>query len=494
MANSGTQSVHMLLVSRESAARRQLSAIGKANSWQLHTAESGWEALERMQSELHPNLLLLDLARGDADGMRTLRWLRRVRPDIPIILLSSSDDAQQKQEATRHGARDYLVKPLHEQQLETVIRRHLDHHSHQPEVEVVCEDIEQISDDLFFVAASPAMRNLRVQAELLAQVNVPVLIVGEGGSGKGTIARLIHKLSVRSDFQFLKLNCRALPGELLESELFGYEPGALTGAWRSKAGKFELCEKGTIYLDEIAEMPTRLQAKLLHVLQNKQFFRSGGESPIDVDVRILASTSINIEQAMAAKKLREDLYYGISAFAVHIPPLRQRTEEMPLLLGHFMRQLAKHYGLAPRTLSPAVLDMCQDYSWPGNLRELENFVKRYLVIGDEGLALGELERKAEPQNGNALAGGTSRAAASTEPEEHDSSLKLLVQNAKGTAERNAITAALEETRWNRKAAARLLKVSYRSLLYKIEQYHMTPPAYLSSFQPANGLKGNGQLR
>jgi transcriptional regulator with PAS, ATPase and Fis domain len=338
------------------------------------------------------------------------------------------------------------------------------------------------------------MRKLRAQAELLAQVNVPVLIVGESGSGKGAIARLIHELSVRSNFQFLKLNCAALPGELLESELFGYERGAFNGASRSKAGKLELCEKGTIHLDEIAEMPTNLQAKLLHVLQDKQFFRSGGESLIDVDVRILASTSLNIEHALAAKKLREDLYYRMSAFTVQVPPLRERIDEIPLLLGHFMRQLAKHYGMAPRSLSPAVLDVCQNHSWPGNLRELENFVKRYLVIGDEGLALGELQRKAEPQNGNAALREALNAGASPEPEEHTSSLKSLVQNAKGAAERNAITAALEETRWNRKAAARLLKVSYRTLLYKIEQYHMSPPAYPSSFQPGNGLKGNGHVR
>ena len=494
MADNGTESARMLVVSRDPSALQQLLSIGKANSWRLQTAESGWEALEWVQSEVRPDLLLLDLARGDADGMRTLQWLRRVRPDIPIILLSYSDDAEQKQEATRLGAQDYLVRPLHQRQLETVIRRHLNHRDQQPEVAVVGEDIEQISDDTFFVSASPVMRKLRAQAELLAQVNVPVLIVGESGSGKGVVARLIHKLSVRSDFQFLKLNCAALPGELLESELFGYERGAFTGALRTKAGKLELCEKGTILLDEISEMPTSLQVKLQHVLQDEQFFRLGGESPIDVDVRILASTNINIDHALAAGKLREDLYYRMSAFTVHVPPLRQRTEEIPLLLGHFMRQLAKHYGLAPRSLSPAVLDVCQNYSWPGNLRGLENFVKRYLVIGDEGAALEELERKAEPQNGNGALGGTKKTIVSAESEERASSLKSLVQDAKGTAERSAITAALEETRWNRKAAARLLKVSYRTLLYKIEQYHMSPPAYLSPLQPVTGVKGNGHVR
>lgn len=493
MTGTKIQPARMLVVSHEPGTVQQLVAVGKVNSWQLQTAESGWEALERVHSEARPDLLLLDLARGDADGIRTLRWLRRVRPDIPIILLSSIDDAEQRQEAIRLGAQDYLVRPLHAQQLETVIRRHLNHHEFPSDGEAVCEDIEQISDDLFFVAASPMMRKLRAQAELLAQVNVPVLIVGENGSGKGAIANLIHRLSVRSQFQFIKVNCGALPGELLETELFGYDSGTFTGALRAKPGKLELCEKGTILLDEIAEMPASLQSKLLHVLQDKQLFRAGGESPVDVDVRIIASTSVNIGLALAEKRLREDLYYRMSAFTVHVPPLRQRTEEVPLLLGHFMRQLAKHYGLAPRTLSPALLDVCQSHAWPGNLRELENFVKRYLVMGDETLALEELERKAEPQNGHGEPGGNGTGT-NGKNGERTSSLKLLVQNAKGTAERNAISAALEETRWNRKAAARLLKVSYRTLLYKIEQYHMTPPAYLSPFPPVNGLKNNGHAQ
>ena len=477
MAGNGTESTRMLIVSREPSALRPLWAIGEANCWQLETAGSGWEALERVHSGTGPDLVLLDLAQGDADGLHTLRWLRRVRPDIPIILLSYPDDAEQRVQAFRLGAQDYLVRPLQEQELEIVIKRHLSGKNGNGEMEIASDDIERISDDMFFVAASPMMRKLRAQAELLAQVNVPVLILGESGSGKEIAARLIHRLSVRSAFRFLKMNCAALPGDLLESELFGHERGAFTGALRTKPGKFELCEKGTILLDEIAEMPTGLQAKLLHVLQDKQFFRLGGERTIDVDVRIVAATNVNIEQALAEKKLREDLFYRLSAFTVHVPPLRQRRDEIPLLLGHFMNQLARHYGLHPRTISPTMADACQSYSWPGNLRELENFVKRYLVMGDEEVALGELGRHSEaaetvypPQTSSWPAGPDE----SSKFEEGASGLKSLVQSVKGETERNAITAALGKTHWNRKAAARLLKISYRTLLYKIEQYHMSP--------------------
>jgi two-component system response regulator AtoC len=359
------------------------------------------------------------------------------------------------------------------------MRRYLSSRENNGKSELASNEIGQISENLFFVAASPAMRKLRTQIEVLAQVNAPVLIVGESGSGKEVAARLIHKLSARSAFQFLKVNCAALAGDQLESELFGYERGAFTGALRTKVGKFELCQKGTILLDKFAEMPTGQQAKLLHVLQDKQFFRRGGQTTINVNVRILAATNVNIEQALAEKKLREDLYYGLSAFTVHVPPLRERRDEIPLLLGNVMNRLARHCGLPPRVFSPAVLDACQSYPWPGNLRELENFVKRYLVMGGEGLALSELNTNVNGIFGEVYLSKTSEQLTApegdfSESEEHTSNLKSLAR-AKGIAERNAIAIALTQTRWNRKAAARLLLISYRALLYKIQQYDLVPP-------------------
>jgi DNA-binding NtrC family response regulator len=495
VTENAIETVRLLVVSKEPTVVRSLWSLGEANSWQLETVGSGWEALESVQADVTPDLLLLDLPRGDGDSLHILRWLRRLRPNLPIVMLCYPDDAGRRNEAIRLGAQEFVVRPVDDAQLEFVIRGQLGSQSENVEAEITSEDIEQVSDDAFFVGASPIMRKLRAQAELLAQANVPVLILGEGGSGKDTAARLIHKLSVRSGFKFLKVNCAALPGDMLETELFGYERSDSTGAVRSKPGKLELCEKGTVLLDEIAEMPTSVQSKLLQVMQNGQFFRPGSGATVGIDVRILAATSANIERALSEKKLREDLYYRLSAFTVHTPPLRQRKDELPLLLRHFMHHLAKHYGLAPRTFSAAMLDACQHYAWPGNLRELEEFVKRYLVMGDHDLAFGQQNLEDTPQqphaaqnspsasttgNGN---GGSSSAS---------NSLKSLVQTVRCEAERSAIATALEKTGWNRKAAARLLKVSYRTLLYKIEQYHMTSSEAHPAAFPGNGTRGDGK--
>jgi len=493
VAEKSTDTIRLLIVSKEPSVLRPLWAIGESNSWRLETVGSGWDALERVQSGIVPHLLVLDLPQGDGDSLHVVRWLRRLRADLPIVVLSYPDDAGQKREALRLGAQDYLVRPLNEKQLELAIRRHLEIPADKLEAEITSDDIETLSDGAVFVGASPIMQKLRAQAELLAEADIPVLILGEGGSGKDTAARLIHKLSVRSGCKFLKVNCAALPEDLLESELFGSGRGAVSG--RPKIGKLEACDKGTILLDEISEMPNRLQAMLLQILQEKQFVRPVGETPVPVDVRILAATSANVERALSERKLREDLYYRLSAFTLHVPPLRQRREEIPLLLQHLMHHLAKHYGMTPRTFSPAVMDACQSYAWPGNLKELESFVKRYLVMGEKEVTLGaggsETDELAGENGSRSRKGVHSPATGDSQDNSSPSSLKSLVQTVKLEAERNAIAAALEKTGWNRKAAARLLKVSYRTLLYKIEQYHMRSPEAYSSPYLGNGYRSNG---
>jgi transcriptional regulator with PAS, ATPase and Fis domain len=274
------------------------------------------------------------------------------------------------------------------------------------------------------------------------------------------LAKLIHKLSPRSHRTFLKVNCAAVPADLLESELFGYEAGAFTGATHPKPGKFELCNKGTILLDEIGEMPPLLQAKLLHVLQDQQFSRLGSRSVVKVDVRILAATNINIPEALATKRLREDLYYRLNAFTLNVPPLRERKEEIPILLKHFMTRMSERYARAPLPLSSNLMQACLSHPWPGNLRELSNFVKRYIVLADEQAAIHELHPKADGA-GAPFDSGTG---------ESGGGLKSLARSAKDEAEAEAISKALEETNWNRKQAAVLLKISYKALLYKIRQY------------------------
>jgi transcriptional regulator with PAS, ATPase and Fis domain len=309
------------------------------------------------------------------------------------------------------------------------------------------------------------MRKIRSQAALVAKVDIPVLLLGESGTGKEVLGRLIHKLSTRAHRTFLKVNCAAVPADLLESELFGYEPGAFTGATHAKPGKFELCNKGTILLDEIGEMPPALQAKLLHVLQDQQFSRLGSRSVIRVDVRILAATNIDIPQALAAKRLREDLYYRLNAFTLQLPPLRERKEEIPILLKHFMTRMAERYARPQLPLSPHLLAACQAHSWPGNLRELNNFLKRYLILGDENLAAAELQPRPDGSGGGAGWGDSA-----TRNGETGGGLKSLARSAKDEAEGEAIRQALEQTNWNRKRAATLLQISYKALLYKIRQY------------------------
>ncbi|HUE53814.1 MAG TPA: sigma-54 dependent transcriptional regulator [Terriglobales bacterium] len=448
----------ILLVDDEPGMLRYIRTLLEVDDYKVETASTGEEALERVQKGLQPDLVLLDLLMPGIDGLQTLEQLRQLQPGVKVVMLSCVSDTRKVVQAIRLGAHDYLTKPFQKAELDAVIDQCLGTNQQN-----YAGDVEELSDDVFFVAASPVMRKIRSQAALVANVDIPVLLLGESGTGKEVVARLIHQLSPRAHRTFLKVNCAAVPADLLESELFGYEAGAFTGATHPKPGKFELCNKGTILLDEIGEMPPGLQAKLLHVLQDQQFSRLGSRSVIKVDVRILAATNINIQQALANKLLREDLYYRLNAFTLQIPPLRERKEEIPILLKHFMSRMSEEYARAPLPVSQTMLQACLDHTWPGNLRELNNFIKRYLVLGDEKLAITELQPKNDG-SGAHFDGTTSH------PPESAGGLKSLARTAKDEAEAGAITKALEETNWNRKQAAALLQISYKALLYKIRQY------------------------
>jgi transcriptional regulator with PAS, ATPase and Fis domain len=315
-----------------------------------------------------------------------------------------------------------------------------------------------------FVRSSKRMRDLESQAALVARADIPLLILGESGTGKEILALYTHKLSARSQNIFLKVNCAAVPADLLESELFGYEQGAFTGAVKTKPGKFEVCTGGTIFLDEIGEMPAILQAKLLQVLQDGTFSRLGSRSPMKVDVRVIAATNINMKEAMANKTFREDLYYRLNGFTLSIPPLRERKEEIPVFAEYFMRKGAKRYGRDPLPFSTNLLNALSEHSWPGNLREMENVINRYLVLGDENAILEELSPSTAYQGGPTLVQEAPNGAG----------LKAMVRSLKGDAESTAIAQVLEGTGWNRKAAANDLQISYKALLYKIKQYDLSP--------------------
>ena len=492
MAPNTIETLRLLLVSSELSVLRLLGSTAQSNSWNLETSASGWDAMERVQSDAAPHLLLLDLPQGDADRLHLLPWLRRLRPELPIVVLCDPADAGRQNEAIRMGAKDVLRRPITEEQIQSVVRRHFALSNESAEAEIASEDIESVGEDEFFLSITPVMQQLRAQAQLLAQADVPVLILGEPGSGKGTIARMIHQMSVYSGFKFLRVNCAEMPADLLEIELFGKENGSLKSSNGTNGlGKLETGQKGTLLLDEITRMPLGLQSRILKVLQDKRFVRSGDPKPVAVNVRILAASSDKLDRALEEKRLDTDLYYRLSAFTVQVPPLRQRKEEIKSLLRYTMHKMAKHYGLPAREFTQSALDACQNHSWPGNLKELETFVKRYLVAGDEEFSL---ETSQVPSGNNGNFPRTRIEAGESSP----ATLKSMIQSVRWETERGAIAAALQKTGWNRKAAARLLGVSYRSILYKIDQYQMSAPeSYISSFSEnrsaiSGEAKGNGK--
>lgn len=458
-----TEKAKILLVDDEPGMLRYIKTLLEVEDHQVATASTGEEALAMVEKGMSPDLVLLDLLMPGIDGLETLENLRKLRPGMKVVMLSCVNDTKKVVQAIRLGATDYITKPFQKAELDNVIDQCLGTNQQN-----YTSEVEELGEETFFVAASPNMRKLRSQAALVANVDIPVLMLGESGTGKEVMARLIHKLSPRAHRTFLKVNCAAVPADLLESELFGYEAGAFTGATHAKPGKFELCNKGTILLDEIGEMPPSLQAKLLHVLQDQQFSRLGSRSVVKVDVRILAATNINIPEALANKRLREDLYYRLNAFTLHIPPLRERKEEIPILLKHFMTRLSEQYARSPLPFSPDLMQACLAYPWPGNLRELGNFVKRYLVLGDEKLAIHELQPRSDG-SGAQFDPLPTRTGGGNAPEP-PGGLKGLARSAKDEAEAEAIAKALDETNWNRKQAAALLQISYKALLYKIRQY------------------------
>lgn len=302
---------------------------------------------------------------------------------------------------------------------------------------------------------SAAMARVRRTVEAIASTNVPILILGESGTGKEVLAKEIHRNSPRAKGPFVKVSCPAIPATLLESELFGYEKGAFTGAQTSRAGRVEQAHQGMLFLDEIAELDTSLQAKLLHLLQDGKFCRVGDREQRQVDVHFISSTNRNLEEEIAGGTFRQDLYFRINVIGVEMPPLRQRAEDIPLLVDYFLTHYSVRYGRPVEPLSATVLQTLQRHSWPGNIRELENALKRYVILGTEDAVL------------SALAHGPEQVWLKEIPENEMMPLKQLTRQAVREVERSAILRVLHSTRWNRRKAAKILQISYRALLYKI---------------------------
>src|SRR5487761_330731 len=454
----------ILIIDDEPSIRKYLQTLLEVDGFEVTAVASGSDGLEAIGGGAKPDFVILDVLMPEMDGLETLRRLIQMDRALDVIMLSCSNEVSTVVEAIRLGAHDYLTKPFEKPELDAALLKCRQKKQLKAENQALQEYCDQLTEDMSFLVASPQMLKIRQQILQIAPVDVPVFISGESGVGKEVVARMIHLRSTRRHQAFVKVNCAALPGELLESELFGYEQGAFTGAVRAKPGKFEIANRGTIFLDEIAEMSTHLQAKLLHVLQDGQYSRLGARAVVQVDVRVLAATNVAVQEAMRSGKFREDLYYRLNVLSIHIPPLRERTAEIPLLFRHFLVKYSEKYQKPAPEPSSHLLEAALRYPWPGNLRELENFVKRYVILEDDEGSFRELLEMAATRQ---------RISPREEPMPvREQGLKALVRGLKDEAEMEAIADALEKTHWCRKDAAKMLGISYKALLYKIRQFNL----------------------
>jgi two-component system response regulator AtoC len=479
-----TQRIRVLIVDDDPSMSRFLSSFLTRQNYEASTASNGEEAI-RMFRVYDPTVVLLDMGMTGMDGLETLERLKQIKPEVSVIIVSGQKDPDVIFNASKMGADDYILKPFEPRDLEARLTRVLDKQRLTSEASQMREQVRKQSDFSMLFGTSPKMEEVKQTIEQVADTTATVLIRGESGTGKEVVARMVYGHSTRHDKPFVKVNCAAIPYELLESELFGYEPGAFTGANRQKLGKFDLANLGTLFLDEISEMHPALQAKLLHVLQDGEFSRLGGKRDISVDVRVLAATNKPLERAVEEGQFREDLFYRLNVVTIHIPPLRERREEIPVFLDFFLRKYSEFYGKNPPAFSDFAIGRMMEYNWPGNIRELENLVKRYVIVGKESQIIRELSTHkpivssmtgssplGNPKGGDGFAQTAPvvpiSPVAGADGEQEMPSLLEIGRRAAMQAEREAIERVLAQTRWNRRQAAKILKISYKALLNKLK--------------------------
>jgi two-component system, NtrC family, response regulator AtoC len=460
----------ILIVDDDASFLSYVSQFLRPRGYIVQTLDSAGQLLDKLAGGMCPSVILLDIMFPGSNGLEILAQLRNAYPSIPVIMLSAVGHTKSVVEAIRMGAFDYLTKPFEEQELELAIEDVLQKKSLQDEVKNLRRQLERYGESGDFVSTSPKIAQIKEIARQVAGTDVPVLILGESGVGKEVLARFIHTHAGRDGKPFVKVNCAALPHDLLESELFGYERGAFTGAMGEKPGKFELADKGTILLDEIGEMSPHLQAKLLHVLQDGEYTRLGGRRAARVDARVLASTNRKLSEAVAKGQFREDLYYRLNVVTIEIPPLRERPQDIPLLCHYFVQKYADRYESSVHELPPQLLDVATRYQWPGNIRELENVIRRFLILPDLEATLRMLQPHDIPEP----------AAADQKP-----ALKKLSNQAAEQVERELVLRTLSQTNWNRKRAAQELGICYKALLNKLKKWNINGRALSASSSSFN---------
>ena len=461
----------LLLVDDDEDICRYLSVRLPSMGYKVDCAGTGEQALARLAANGAPAVVLLDLLLPGISGLEVLDRIKKAHPAVPVIVLSTVVQIKTVVDAIRRGASDYLTKPFQEQELELALQNVLEKQELREEVTILRRRLDSKDGSADFVSTNPAILRIKEISRQVADTDAPVLMLGESGVGKEVVARFIHGQSRRRNQPFVKVNCAALPQELLESELFGYERGAFSGALRDKPGRFEQADGGSILLDEIGEMSPNLQAKLLHVLQDGEFTRLGGRRPMKVDSRVLASTNSRLAEAVAAGRFRQDLYFRLNVIRIDIPPLRSRRDDIPLLCAHFLRLYSARYNSSVRQLPRELLSAFQRHDWPGNVRELENAVRRYVILPDLEMSLVNLEdTQPAPDRPELSLVEKPSADRPLVRRGADVSLRKVAAQAAEEAERKLLRRVLTETRWNRREAASQLKISYKALLNKLKKW------------------------
>jgi two-component system response regulator AtoC len=445
----------ILVVDDDEALRESLALLLAAEGYDVVTAGDAPAALACLETPV--DVVLCDVRMPGMDGLELLPELIRRLPGAPVLLMSAYGSGDLAVEALKRGAFDYLAKPFQPAEVMLAIRKARERERLRRSNALLQRDVSRAVGDRPIVAASPPMIDLLELLERAAEYKATVLLTGESGTGKEVLARAIHAQSGRRQQAFVAVNCGAIPEALLESELFGHARGAFTGADRARRGLFVEADGGTLFLDEIGELPPSLQVKLLRVLQEEEVRPIGESKPLSVNVRVIAATSRDLEREVAAGRFREDLFYRLDVFRVRVPPLRERREDVPLLVDHFIARFRETLGRPVRTIADDALDRMLEHSWPGNVRELENVIERAMILADgDRITLAELpEAIAAP-----------RSASEAKPASGDFSMR----RARRRFESDLIRRALEATGGNRTRAAKLLEISYRALLYKIKEH------------------------
>ena len=454
---------------------------GLEGDYEILNARDGTEGIQIASTE-KPQLILLDIKMPGMDGLDVLRKLKKSDHPAEVIMLSGHGETKYVVESIRQGAAEFVNKPFDVKEVEIHIQSVLEKSRLRQELTHLKSELKAKSHYDSFIGDSHKMIEVRNIIEQVADSELTVLIRGESGTGKEIVARMLHSMSSRGQNTFSKVNCAAIPRDLLEAELFGYEKGAFTGAHKTKPGRFEVANKGTMFLDEIGDMPIELQSKLLQVLEQQEFVRVGGVNNIKVDLRIICATNKNIEDAIANQLFRDDLFYRLNEIAIYLPSLRERKDDIPLLVEHFFNKYTAMYKKELPPLSRNVIEKLMDFDFPGNVRQLENLVKQVVVREDESI-IDELllrshriqpVRSYQPtgrlQPASVSAGESAQNTLQQEPPDY--SLKKRVSKTVMEEEKKLISEVLDKVNWNRRKASEILQISYRSLLYKIKEYRI----------------------